>query len=164
MRFSSLRCFFFAIRLRRFLMTEPTFATSRSRDSRVVPDLITCRRLSPDNSRMVPAMTGGREPSGLRDHSHRQYECCTHLVHAVHGMHARYSVKIPRNVGCSLRDQVEVTRRGADSVIFGDELHRRLLCWERPAQPTACLAANRRTSAQPERRVEVPLVAGCPWS
>ncbi len=27
-RFSSLRCFFFAIRLRRFLMTEPTSRTS----------------------------------------------------------------------------------------------------------------------------------------
>lgn len=27
-RFSSLRCFFFAIRLRRFLMTEPTFSLS----------------------------------------------------------------------------------------------------------------------------------------
>ena len=53
-RFSSLRCFFFAIRLRRFLMTEPTDVTSRSRDVIVVPDLITCRRLSPDNSRMLP--------------------------------------------------------------------------------------------------------------
>ena len=54
MRFSSLRCFFFAIRLRRFLMTEPTDVTSRSRDVIVVPDLITRRRLSPDNSRMLP--------------------------------------------------------------------------------------------------------------
>jgi hypothetical protein len=40
-RLSSLRCFFFAIRLRRFLMTEPTDVTSRFRDVIVVPDLIT---------------------------------------------------------------------------------------------------------------------------
>jgi len=37
-RLSSLRCFFFAIRLRRFLMTEPTDVTSRFRDVTVVPD------------------------------------------------------------------------------------------------------------------------------
>ena len=30
---SSLRCFFFAIRLRRFLMTEPTLWTSRRKTS-----------------------------------------------------------------------------------------------------------------------------------
>jgi hypothetical protein len=60
-RFSSLRCFFFAIRLRRFLMTEPTSVTSRSRDVTLVPDLITCRRLSPDNSRMLPANSRGCE-------------------------------------------------------------------------------------------------------
>ena len=32
----------------------------------MVPDLITCRRLSPDNSRMVPAISGGCESGGLR--------------------------------------------------------------------------------------------------
>ncbi len=31
----------------------------------MVPDLITCRRLSPDNSRMLPAISGGRESGGL---------------------------------------------------------------------------------------------------
>jgi hypothetical protein len=35
--------------------------TSRSRDVTVVRDLITCRRLSPGNSRMLPAISGGRE-------------------------------------------------------------------------------------------------------
>ncbi len=31
----------------------------------MVPDLITCRRLSPDNSRMLPAISGGCESGGL---------------------------------------------------------------------------------------------------
>jgi hypothetical protein len=33
--------------------------TSRSRDVTVVPDVITCRRVSPDNSRMLPAIPSG---------------------------------------------------------------------------------------------------------
>ena len=35
--------------------------TSRSRDVTVVPDVITCRRVSPDNSRMLPAIQSGRD-------------------------------------------------------------------------------------------------------
>ena len=35
--------------------------TSRSRDVTVVPDVITCRRVSPDNSRMLPAIPSGRD-------------------------------------------------------------------------------------------------------
>src|SRR4249919_210658 len=43
-RFSSLRCFFFAIRLRRFLMTEPTdLALSTSRDRRGLEILFVAR-------------------------------------------------------------------------------------------------------------------------
>jgi hypothetical protein len=52
-RFSSLRCFFFAIRLRRFLMTEPTdLALSTSRDEG--PEI---------NSQLPP----GRSPRRIRD-------------------------------------------------------------------------------------------------
>src|SRR5215217_3199942 len=57
-RLSSLRCFFFAIRLRRFLMTEPTDVTSRFRDVVCGPGLDhspdACRRATPACYRAVP--------------------------------------------------------------------------------------------------------------
>ena len=40
--------------------------TSRSRDVTVVPDVITCRRLSPDNSRMLPAIPADASRRGPR--------------------------------------------------------------------------------------------------
>ena len=121
--------------------------TSRSRDVTVVPDVITCRRVSPDNSRMLPAIPSGRDSEVIM---------CPELVEGQSSLRSKRRPELVAGLEPAERHDETHHKTGLVTSYLDD-----FSPWERPAviRPRAWLPTDAPTP-QPERGVEIPLVSG----